>query len=132
MSTPISHLAGNWPIVAAAASLMILVIGAIRYKIPELTKKVEAMEKTNHPTSKDLDKAFDSFRTACKFSQVTCQKGVNVELDKVRRDLDKKLSALYDLVNKQAIIIARVDERVATLHEKHDRALKLPYSVVND
>lgn len=89
------------------------------------------MEKVQHPSDKDLEMAIDSFRTVCKFNQVSCQKGVNMEINKVRKELDQKLSALVDLVNKQAIIIARVDERVAVLHEKYDHGFKLPQRVVN-
>lgn len=132
MSTPITHVTGNWSVVAAVIGALGLLVAVVRYRIPELQKKVEAMEKTKHPTKHDLEVAFESFRTVCKFNQASCQKGVHCELDKVRRDLDDKLSSLYDLINKQAIIIARVDERVATLHEKHDPAFKLPQRVVND
>jgi hypothetical protein len=132
MSDPISHITGNWPIVAAGISGLALIIGAVRYKIPELTRKVAAMEKVKHPSAKDIETAIDSMRTVCKFNQVSCQKGVECELNRVRADLDDKLSGLYDLVNKQAIIIARVDERVATIHDKQDRAFQLPQRMVND
>ena len=131
MSDPISHITGNWPIVAAGISGLALLIGAVRYKIPELCRKVAAMEKIKHPSTKDIEVAIDSMRTVCKFNQVSCQKGVECELNRVRADLDEKLSSLYDLVNKQAIIIARVDERVANIHERHNPAFQLPQRVVN-
>lgn len=131
MSHLTGHITGNWPIVAASLAAAGLIIATVRYRIPELSKKVAAMEKVQHPSDKDLEMAIDSFRTVCKFNQVSCQKGVNMEINKVRKELDQKLSALVDLVNKQAIIIARVDERVAVLHEKYDHGFKLPQRVVN-
>ncbi len=134
--TPISHITGNWSVIAAIVGGLGLIIAVVRYKIPELTKKVEAMERTEYPTKQDLEVAIESFRTVCKFNQVTCQKGVNCQINKVREDLDGKLSQLYVLINKQAIIIARVDERVASMHKRHDHLhdliAEMPQRMVND
>lgn len=118
----------------------------IRYRIPDLARKVKALETENPtnkdmahvaetvkdlakkieeledlcPSMKDLDTVVDSFRTVCKFNQVTCQKGNAVQMGKVKQDLEGKLAGLYTLVNNQAILMARVDERVAAILLNHN------------
>jgi hypothetical protein len=88
---------------------------AVRYKIPDLARRVEAME-TKNPTKHDINTAVESFRTVCNFNQANCQKSTAAQIEKVRRVLDKKLSDLFELINKQAVIIEMVDERVDALH----------------
>jgi len=115
MAATSAQILGWWPAAVGCVGCITAVIVAVRYKIPDLARRVEAME-TKNPTKHDLNTVVDSFRTVCKFNQATCQKSNAAQIEKVRRELDHKLSDLYDLINKQAVIIARVDERVAALH----------------
>ena len=115
MAATSAQILGWWPAAVGCVGCIAAVIVAVRYKIPDLARRVEAME-TKNPTKHDLNTVVDSFRTVCKFNQATCQKSNAAQIEKVRRELDQKLSDLYDLINKQAVIIARVDERVAALH----------------
>ena len=130
MGNPATHVLGNWPVVVAAVTGLGVLVAVIRYKIPELVKKVDAMENADYPSTKDLETSLSNFQQICKFNQVTCQKGIHCEINKVKMDIDKKLSDLYDLVHKQAVLMARVDERVAALHVNHDHAFKPPKAVI--
>jgi hypothetical protein len=130
MSTPVSHVLGNWPIVVAAVSGFGLLVAVVRYKIPELVKKIDKMEKADYPSTLDLSKALENFQVVCKFNQVTCQKGIHCEIDKVKADIDGKLAALYDLVHAQAVLMARVDERVAALHSSYEPASQVPKAMI--
>jgi len=108
------QILGWWPIAVACVSGITAALVAIRYKIPELARKVEAME-TKNPTKSELEMVVDSLHTVCKFNQATCQKSNAAQIAQVRSELHQKLSDLYDLVNKQAVLMARVDERVAVI-----------------
>lgn len=130
MSAPVTHVLGNWPVVVAAVTGFGLLVAVVRYKIPELVKKIDEMEKGDFPSNTDLKQAFENFRTICKFNQVSCQKGIHCELDKVKTDIDAKLGALYELVHAQAVLMARVDERVAALHGNNDPAFQPPKAVI--
>ena len=135
------HLLKYWPVFLTTVGGLALAIAAIRYRIPDLVKRIEMIENlkrpstqdheelvrrveivesesARHPSTKDLEKTISNFQTICKFNQVTCQKGTEKAIHKVRQDIDDKLSALYELFNKQAVVIARVDERIAALHDR--------------
>lgn len=116
MSDPSAHVLSWWPILVAGATGVVATAIAVRYKIPELVKKVETME-TKNPSKDDLKKTVENIHTVCKFNQVSCQKALDSKISKVKDDLDNKLSELYELVNTQAILMARVDERVQAMHE---------------
>ena len=133
MSAPTAHILGNWSVVVAAVGGLALLIAAVRYRIPDLARRLEKMEKTKHPSETDLETAVTSFQTVCKFNQVSCQKTTACQINQVRNEFTKQLSGLVELVNKQAVIIARVDERVAAIHRNHDAAsLPAPRVVKNE
>lgn len=116
MVAPATYLLGNWPVIVAIASGLGLLIAAVRYKIPDLARRLESVESAKHPSESDLNMAVGNFQTVCKFNQVSCQKATACQINKVNDDMKEKLADLYELIHAQAIIIARVDERVAAMH----------------
>ena len=108
------HLLKYWPVFLTTIAGLALAIAAIRYRIPDLVKRVEMIENlkrpsiqdheelvrrveimesesAKHPSNKDLEKAVTSFSTICKFNQGTCQKSTEQAIHQVRRDIDDKL-----------------------------------------
>ena len=139
--TEVQHIIKYWPVIVAVIGGLALAIASLRYRLPELVKRVETMEgmraptsldhnelvkrielveieSNKRPTGKDIDRAVASFNTICKFNQVSCQKCTEAAISQVRLDIDSKLSSLYELINQQAVVIARTDERVAILINK--------------
>ena len=125
-----------WPVGVTAIGGLALAVASVRYRIPDLARRVEKLEAEQNPsredmdriggrletlenqarpTQEDLERAIAAFQTVCKFNQVSCQKMNSVELVKLRKELDVRISGLYDLINKQAVLLGRVDERVAAL-----------------
>ena len=113
-----------------------LAVASVRYRIPDLVRRVEKLEAEQspsredmeriggrieilenqaRPTQEDLERAIAAFQTVCKFNQISCQKMNSVELVKLRKEIEVRISGLYDLINKQAVLLGRVDERVAAL-----------------
>jgi hypothetical protein len=123
---PFHHqILGWWPMLVAICSGIMATAIVIRYKLPELTKKVEAMTKENakRPSKKDLEITLDSFHSICKFNQVSCQKELDLKMIKIKQDVEEKLGELWELINQQAILMARVDERVAIMHNNGGKRL---------
>lgn len=118
MSATASHFLGWWPMLIAAFGGLFATVIAIRYKLPELTKRVDAVEKgtAKNPSKKDLETSMESFHAICRFNRVSCQKALDAQVFQVKQDLESKLAELYELMNQQAILMARVDERVAYMH----------------
>lgn len=114
-----AQILGWWPIAVACVSGFTAALVAIRYKIPELARKVEAME-TKNPTKSELEMVVDSFHTVCKFNQASCQKSNAVNTLSLKKEMDEKLSDIYDIINEQKVMTARIDERVEILLGRHN------------
>ena len=134
MSDALKHILGNWSIVAATITALGLLVAVVKYKIPDLAKKVAAMELSNkdQPSRADLTITLEGFKNQCHLNQAVCQKAVNMQMAAARKDIDIKLDALTQLVNLQAIVIARVDERIAALYRNHDHTFVPPGNVLID
>ena len=125
-----------WPAGVTAVGGLALAVASVRYRIPDLVRRVEKLEAEQNPsredmnriggrleilenqarpTTEDLERAIAAFQTVCKFNQFSCQKMNSVELVKLRKEIEVRISGLYDLINKQAVLLGRVDERVAAL-----------------
>lgn len=133
-----------WPIVVSIVLVVAAMITTYKYRIPEIVRRLEklesrvrpssddfdqivgrvyGLEKEEHPTNRDLDRIVANFQTVCKFNQVSCQKMNTAELAKLRKEMDTilrkeiatKFSSLTDLLHAQAVLLARLDERIAHL-----------------
>lgn len=137
MDNVVKHVLGNWSVVAATITALGLLVAVVRYKIPELAKKVAEMEVANKSQPNKEDIAIDmaklvkEFQAHCKANQATCQRSVNIELVRVQREIDKKLDTIAAITNAQAVVIARVDERIGALYRNHDHSFIPPESVLN-
>ncbi len=124
MFTPSTHLISNWPIYAAMMAGLALAIAAVRYKLPELARRISVMEDAKHPTKDEMTLSLDGFQVTCKLNQVSCQKATAGQISAVKTDLNEKFTKLVDMIHKQAITIARIDERIGTMHRNDGHADK--------
>ena len=90
------------------------------------------MEAGKYPTTSELEKTINSFQVVCKFNQASCQKQTACQMNTMKSEFTKQLGDLINLVNKQALVIARVDERVAALYRNHDHNFVPPKEAVSD
>jgi hypothetical protein len=111
---------------------------ALKYRIPDLVTRMSKLEEghdkhtecLNHasgliervddledkkPDKTDLAIVVDSFHTVCKFNQASCQKANAISMLKVKDEMDEKLSDIYNVINEQKVMTARIDERVEIL-----------------
>ena len=132
MATPLSQFWENWPTVLAVCSGLALAIAAVRYRIPDLARRIAIMEAGKYPTTSELEKTINSFQVVCKFNQASCQKQTACQMNTMKSEFTKQLGDLINLVNKQALVIARVDERVAALYRNHDHNFVPPKESVSD
>jgi hypothetical protein len=96
-----------WPIVVAVFGIYIAIVIAVRYKLPDLTRRIEALEKKG-AKSTDLTTAIDGFRTVCKFNQVSCQKEMQHKWGLLQKEVDEKLGLIHEKMNAIAITNAKV------------------------
>lgn len=129
--TTSTHFWENWPVILAVCSGLALAIAAVRYRIPDLARRVDKMEAGKYPTAIELERTITSFQTVCKFNQATCQKQTACQMHNMKSEFTKQLNDLIDLVNKQALVIARVDERIAALYRNHDHNFVPPKGAEN-
>lgn len=101
-----------WPILAAAFGISIAVVVAVRYKLPDLTKRIEVLENRG-VKSTDLSTAIDGFRTVCRFNQVSCQKEIESKWGLLQKEVDEKLGLIHEKMNAIAVtnaqLIAKID-----------------------
>ena len=122
MEQVFTHLKPFWPAIGATTGFVLALIIGIRYKIPDLTRRMEALEalERKRPKNSDLDHAIDGFHTVCRFNQVTCQKEIEHKTAGLGRDLDKKLAVMHEKVNGLAISNADVGAKIELLLNGHD------------
>ena len=112
-----THL--TWPVLVAIGGFFLALIYAIRYKIPDISKRLESLEKACAKT-KDVSTAIDSFSTVCKFKQVSCQKQNQAETAKMLKDLSSQMAEIYEKLNHLAVSYADVAAKVEIIFQ--DRA----------
>jgi len=121
MTLVLTHIKLYWPIFTSATGLLIAILVVVRYKLPDLTRRIEAVEKKG-ANSTDLDRAIDGFQTVCKFNQVSCQKENQHAWAKLIKEYDKKLGDLYEKLNALQVANANLVAKVEILIE--ERAIK--------
>ncbi len=99
------------PVLGAALGFALALLYAVRYKIPDLTRRLSELEQKGAKGA-DLSRAIDSFHTVCRFNQVSCQK-------EIESKLDKKLSMMHTKLNELAISNADVSAKVELLLSKN-------------
>ena len=100
-----------WWILTAIGGFFLAIIYAVRHKIPDLSKRLAALEKAC-AKSKDVTTAIDSFHTVCKFNQVSCQKQIQAETSKMLKELSSELAEIYEKLNHLAVLYADVAAKV--------------------
>ena len=114
MEQVLTYIKSLWPVFIAASGFIVVLIIAVRYKLPDLTRRIEALEKKGAKV-KDIDSAIDGFHTVCKFNQMTCQKEIAQQWAENLIEFDKKMGALYEKLNKIAVSNAKLVARVEVL-----------------
>lgn len=113
-----THVKPMLPVLGAIGGFILALIIGFRYKIPDLTRRMESLEKKG-AKNKDLNSAIDSFHTVCRFNQVSCQKEVEINtrdlMGELDGELDVKLAEMYDKLNKLAISNADLAAKVQIL-----------------
>jgi hypothetical protein len=110
----ITQLKSLLPVFSAIFGFLIAMFIAMRYKIPDLTRRVGKIERAGADVQ-DLDRAIDSFHTVCRFNQVSCQKEIEHRQAKLIAALDVKLAKMYERVNALAISNAALEAQVKLL-----------------
>ena len=109
-----TYIKSLWPVFIAASGFLVVLLIAVHYKIPDLTRRIEALEKKGAKVT-DIDSAIDGFQTVCKFNQMSCQKEIAQQWAENLVEFDKKVGALYDKLNKIAVSNAELVARVEVL-----------------
>ena len=123
MNPILVHLKPWAPAIGTVLGFLFALVIAVRYKLPDLTKRVEAMEKSDKQktTSKDITQALDGFKTICQFNQATCKIENEHKWNQIRNEIDNKLSALYEKLNDLATSNAELVAKVEILLKDRDR-----------
>ena len=116
MEQALTYIKSLWPIFIAASGFIVALLIAVHYKIPDLTRRIEALEKKGAKVT-DIDTAIDGFSTVCKFNQMSCQKEIAQQWAKNLVEFDKKVGALYERLNLIAVDNAKLVARVEVLLE---------------
>ena len=105
-----------WPIAIGVFGLAIAIAVAVRYKLPDLTRRIGVLEN-NGAKCTDLNTAIDGFRTVCKFNQVSCQKEMAHNWGLLQKEVDEKLGLIHEKMNAIALtnaqLIAKLDVLLA-------------------
>lgn len=110
-----------WPIASTIFGFSIAFLVTIRYKIPDLARRMEAIEEKG---AKDVKLALDGFSTVCKFNQVTCQKSQD-HLWMIRmKKFDAKNDALLEKLSELAVSNANLYAKVDLLLSDRNRNIK--------
>lgn len=117
-----THFKPLWFIASGSIGFILAVVYALRYKFPDLHKRLTALEKAGEKSlvNGDLESAIDSFHTVCRFNQVSCQKENEQHMVKLMQDLDKKLETLYEKLNNIALCNAKLTAKVELLVEREN------------
>lgn len=129
---------GWWPVAVGVCVSFAAAFAALKYRIPDLVVRMKDLEvghakhaeclnnakgimervddlEEQKPNKGELATVVDSFHTVCKFNQASCQKANAVSTLKLKKEMDAKLSDIYDVINEQRVMTARIDERVLIL-----------------
>ena len=109
-----------WHIISTVFGFAIALLITIRYKIPDLTRRIEAIEKKG-AYSKDIKLAIDGFSTVCKFNQATCQKSQDHLWMSRMKKFDEKHDVLLEKLNSLAISNANLVAKVELLITDRNR-----------
>jgi hypothetical protein len=143
MTTFAAQYLGWWPVAVGVCVSFAAVFTALKYRIPNLVtrmidlesksdKHAECLNRANglservdeledeKPDKTDLATVVDSFHAVCKFNQATCQKTNAVNMLKAKGEMDAKLSDIYNIINDQKVMTARIDERVEILLNRNN------------
>jgi len=152
MSTLFEHAKESWPTLSAVIAALVALIVAIRYKIPDLTRRIIVIEskpsrdtdidnsmnsiddlrsrmeavENKSASGVDLNRAIDGLQTICKFNQATCQKEAAIALAKRNKENDNKLGAIYEKLNQLSIQVAGLEKQIDFLVQDRQSASKLP------
>jgi len=133
-----AQILGWWPVAVGVCVSFAAAFAALKYRIPDLVTRMADLETKSDKHSECLNRAsgliervdeledgekvkgelatvVDSFHTVCKFNQATCQQSNAINTLKLKNEMDAKLSGIYDIINEQKVMTARIDERVAIL-----------------
>lgn len=103
-----------WPIGLAVFGFSIAIVAAVRYKLPDLTRRIEILEKKG-AKSADLNTAIDGFRTVCQFNQVSCQKEMQHKWGLLQKEVDQKLGLIHKEMNAIAVTNAQLITKLDVL-----------------
>ena len=129
---------GWWPVAVGVCVSFAAAFAALKYRIPDLVTRMVDLESKSEkhaeclnrasgliervddleeqtPDKTELATVVDSFHTVCKFNQASCQKANAVSTLTLKNEMDAKLSDIYDIINEQKVMTARIDERVAII-----------------
>lgn len=138
MTTFAAQYLGWWPVAVGVCVSFAAAFAALKYRIPDLVTRMSTLEERHDkhaeclnnakglvervddleeqtPDKTDLATVVDSFHTVCKFNQASCQKSNAVNTLKLKDEMDAKLSEIYNIINEQKVMTARIDERVEIL-----------------
>lgn len=138
MTALTTQFLGWWPVAVGVCVSFAAAFAALKYRIPDLVNRMGTLEEKQEkhteclnnakgivervddledktPDKTDLATVVDSFHTVCKFNQASCQKSNAVNTLKLKDEMDSKLSEIYNIINEQKVMTARIDERVEIL-----------------
>ena len=138
MNALVAQYLGWWPVAVGVCVSFAAAFAALKYRIPDLVTRMVDLESKSEKHAECLNRAsgliervdeledgekvkselatvVDSFHTVCKFNQASCQKSNAVNLLKLKDEMDAKLSDIYNIINEQKVMTARIDERVEIL-----------------
>lgn len=138
MTSLAAQYLGWWPVAVGVCVSFAAAFAALKYRIPDLVTRMATLEEKSEkhteclnnakgimervedleeqtPDKTDLATVVDSFHTVCKFNQASCQKSNAVNTLKLKDEMDAKLSDIYNIINEQKVMTARIDERVEIL-----------------
>ena len=115
-----THFKILWPILTAIGGFFLACLYTIRYKIPDLTRRVLALEKAG-AKSKEVAAAIDAFHTVCKFNQVSCQKQIQAETAKMLKEINSQMAEIYEKLNQLAVSYADVAAKVEIIVKDREK-----------
>jgi len=124
-----TNLLGWWPIVSASLFGAVAAIIAIRYKIPDILKRIALIDE-RMSSKKDMLNCAASKTDRCNYQQSECQKKNMQMVEFARKEVSLEVATLNAVVNSLSNTLVRIDERVSMLlNEKTDRDLILNHRI---
>ncbi len=117
-------LIDHWPftisIIAFMSATATALYVALKIKLPEYKDRIRALEVTmaNVPKVEEMTQAIARIEGNCTMYRDDCQNAICTKLEQLRADLrvnHKEYEAVQKTNQEQAVIVARIDERVKLL-----------------